>query len=53
MKRMWAGEVCNASLLVATGVNAEGYRDIPGTVEGAKEDKAGWSGFLKHLKERT
>jgi putative transposase len=21
-------------------------------VEGAKEDKAGWSGFLKHLKER-
>jgi transposase-like protein len=23
-----------------------------GIVEGAKEDKAGWSGFLKHLKER-
>ncbi len=23
-----------------------------GICEGAKEDKAGWSGFLKHLKER-
>ena len=30
----------------------EGYREILGIVEGAKEDKAGWSGFLKHLKER-
>lgn len=52
MKRTWAGEVRNVSLLVAIGVNAEGYRDILGIVEGAKEDKAGWSGFLKHLKER-
>ena len=33
-------------------VNAEGYREILGIVEGAKEDKAGWSGFLKHLKQR-
>lgn len=24
----------------------------PGIVEGAKEDKAGWSAFLSHLKER-
>jgi putative transposase len=52
MKRTWAGEVRNVSLLVAIGVSAEGYRDILGIVEGAKEDKAGWSGFLKHLKER-
>ena len=29
-----------------------GYREILGIVEGAKEDRAGWSGFLKHLKER-
>jgi putative transposase len=40
------------SLLVAIAVNSEGYREILGIVEGAKEDKAGWSGFLKHLKER-
>lgn len=52
MKRTWAGEVRNVSLLVAIAVNIEGYREILGIVEGAKEDKAGWSGFLKHLKER-
>src|SRR6186997_1367392 len=52
MKRTWAGEVRNVSLLVAIAVNAEGYREILGICEGAKEDKAGWSGFLKHLKER-
>ena len=52
MKRSWAGEVRNVSLLVAIGVNGEGYREILGICEGAKEDKAGWSAFLKHLKER-
>jgi putative transposase len=40
------------SLLVAIGVNSEGYREFLGICEGAKEDKAGWSSFLKHLKER-
>src|SRR5262245_44037409 len=30
----------------------EGYREILGICEGAKEDKAGWRAFLKHLKER-
>lgn len=49
MKRSWAGEVRNVSLLVAIGLNGEGYREILGIVGGAKEDKAGWSGFLKHL----
>src|SRR5438477_1708255 len=52
LKRSWVGEVRNVSLLVAIGVNGEGYREILGICEGAKEDKAGWSGFLKHLKER-
>jgi transposase-like protein len=52
MKRTWAGEVRNVSLLVATGVSHEGYREILGICEGAKEDKSGWSAFLKHLKER-
>ena len=40
------------SLLVAIAVNGEGYREILGICEGAKEDKAGWSAFLSHLKER-
>jgi transposase-like protein len=44
--------VRNVSLLVAIGVNGEGYQEILGICEGAKEDKAGWSAFLKHLKER-
>ena len=52
LKRAWAGEVRNVSLLVAIGVNSEGYRDILGIVEGAKEDRIGWSGFLSHLKQR-
>jgi len=52
LKRSWAGEVRNVSLLVAIGVNDDGYREILGICEGAKEDKKGWSGFLKHLKER-
>src|SRR5262245_52850775 len=52
LKRSWGGEVKNVSLLVAIGVNYAGYREILGICEGAKEDKAGWSSFLKHLKER-
>lgn len=52
LKRSWAGEVRNVSLLVAIGVNQEGFREILGIVEGAKEDKAGWGAFLKHLKAR-
>ncbi len=52
MKRTWAGEVRNVSLLVASAVNSEGYREILGIIEGAKEDKSGWSGFLRHLVDR-
>jgi transposase-like protein len=52
LKRSWGGEVRNVSLLVAIAVNDAGYREILGICEGTKEDKAGWSGFLKHLKER-
>jgi transposase-like protein len=52
MKRTWAGEVRNVSLLVAIGVTSEGYREILGICEGAKEDKAGWSAFLRHLVDR-
>ena len=52
MKRSWAGEVRNVSLLVAIGVTADGYREILGICEGAKEDKSGWSAFLRHLVDR-
>ena len=52
LKRTWAGEVRNVSVLVAIGVASDGYRQVLGVVEGIKEDKAGWSGFLRHLKKR-
>jgi len=52
LKRSWAGEVRNISVLAAIGVNTEGFREILGVAEGCKEDKAGWLSFLKHLKER-
>ena len=52
MKRSWAGEVRNVSLLVASAVNSEGFREILAICEGAKEDKSGWSAFLRHLVDR-
>ena len=52
MKRTWAGEVRNVSLLVASAVNKDGYREILGICEGTKEDRSGWSSFLRHLVDR-
>ena len=52
LKRSWGGEVRNISVLVATGVSMEGYREILGVAEGDEEDKSGWSSFLRHLKDR-
>ncbi len=52
LKRTWAGEVKNVSVLVAIGVDKEGYRRILGVQEGHKEDKSGWSEFLAYLKNR-
>jgi transposase-like protein len=40
LKRSWGGEVKNVSILVAIGVNEDGYREVLGVMEGAKEDKA-------------
>ena len=45
-------EVQNVSVLVAVGVNDEGYREILGVAEGCREDKESWSDFLRYLKER-
>ena len=54
LKRSWGGEVRNVSVLVAVGVGvaADGYREVLGIAEGAKEDKASWLNFLRHLKQR-
>jgi putative transposase len=52
LKRCWSGEVKNISVLVAIGVDQDGYRHILGVQEGAKEDKESWTRFLRHLKSR-
>ncbi len=52
LKRTWGGEVRNVAVLVAVGVNRDGYREVLGVMEGAKEDAESWRTFLRHLKGR-
>ena len=52
MSRRWTGDVNHFSVLVASGVREDGYREVIGIADGAKEDKANWLAFLRHLKER-
>ena len=52
LKRSWGGEVKNVSVLVAIGVAQSGYRQILAVSEGAREDKASWTAFLRELKVR-
>jgi putative transposase len=52
MKRSWGGEVRNVSILVAIGVNSEGFREVLGAMEGAKEDFESWRKFVTSLKSR-
>jgi transposase-like protein len=52
LKRTWGGEVKNVAVLMAIGVDQEGYREVLGVAEGTKEDAESWRSFLRHLKER-
>ena len=52
LRRNWGGEFENVSILVALGVNEDGYREVIGASEGMKEDKASWLGFLQWLRGR-
>jgi transposase-like protein len=52
LKRSWGGEVKNVSVLVCIGVNQEGYREILGVAEGAREDRESWRNFLRYMKQR-
>ena len=45
-------EVRNVSVLVAIGVDAEGFRDVLGVSKGTQEDKKSWTAFLREWKER-
>ena len=50
LKRSWGGEIQNVAVLVAIGVNNEGYREILGAAEGMKEDHESWKNFFVWLK---
>ena len=52
LKRCWGGEFENISVLVAVGVNKDGYREILGAAEGLKEDLESWKSFFIWLKSR-
>ncbi|MBQ7418221.1 MAG: IS256 family transposase [Acidaminococcaceae bacterium] len=52
LKRSWGDEIQNVSVLVAIGVDQDGYREILGAAEGMKEDYESWKTFLVWLKER-
>jgi transposase-like protein len=52
LKRTWGGEVRNVAILVAVGVDQNGFREILGVCEGIKEDQESWRNFLRHLKQR-
>jgi transposase-like protein len=52
LKRSWGGEVKTVAVLVAIGVDSDGFRQVLGVCEGVKEDRESWRGFLRHLKER-
>jgi transposase-like protein len=52
LKRSWGGEVKNVAVLVAIGVDQEGFREVLGVAEGGREDAESWLAFLRHLKAR-
>ena len=52
LKRSWGGEYENIAILIAIGVNSEGYREIIGCAEGLTESKDSWKEFFKWLKGR-
>ncbi len=52
LKRNWGGEYENVSILIAIGVDRDGYREVIGAAEGLKEDGESWKNFFIWLKER-
>jgi len=52
MKVREGGRVVAVHVLVATGVNADGHREILGVEVTSAEDGAGWLGFFRGLSAR-
>lgn len=49
LKRCWGGEIQNVSVLVAIGVNKDGFREILGAAEDMKEDRESWLNFFTYM----
>jgi transposase-like protein len=47
-----ASQVCSMAVVVATGITAEGSREVLGLDVGDSEDEVFWRGFLRALKAR-
>ena len=52
LKRAWGGAFENVAVMVAIGVNDEGYREVIGAAEGFTESAECWREFLSWLKGR-
>jgi transposase-like protein len=52
MKVREGGRVIKIAVMVATGVNADGYREILGVASSTAESGAGWNSFFKDLVAR-
>lgn len=52
LKRSWGGSYENVAVMIAIGVNEDGYREIIGCAEGFTESKDSWMEFLVWLKSR-
>ena len=52
LKRSWGGSYENVAVMVAIGVNEDGYREVIGCAEGFTESAECWRDFLSWLKSR-
>ena len=52
LKRSWGGSYENVAVMVAIGVNEDGYREVIGCAEGFTESSGCWRDFLSRLKSR-
>ena len=50
LKRSWGGSFENVAVMVAIGVNDDGYREVIGAAEGFTESAECWREFLSWLK---
>ena len=52
LKRSWGGAYENVAVMIAIGVNDDGYREVIGAAEGFTESSECWRDFLSWLRSR-